>query len=403
MRPAMALLALALSAYASFAVASLGDYPADGGPALAALLHGNLHAFARARAEMGALSLLMRAPFAALAYLGSPTEAHVYRWGVLPCVASVAVLGLWLAELARRRGTGAPGQWIIVILSLVNPLVYSAITMGHPEELMTASLCVGALVAALERRELLCVVLLGLALACKQWTVVAVLPILFALERGRLRALFGSLLLAAAVTLPEVLGGPASYLHNQLALSHEQELSPSSFSWWWPITPDVTRHLLVEGHAVAFTGHRLSRALGNVMHTLTIAIDGVVALLGARLARLPLRRDQAFALMAIVLLLRCATDTETMPYYHAALFLDLLAWDALSGARMPLRALAAAAVSYLLFERLVPGAIATSLSSLLYGATALVVLALLARVLFMHRSAPPRPVEAGRSLSARLA
>jgi hypothetical protein len=91
-RPALVLVALVLSAHAALSATTLGDYPDDGGPALAALLHGDLHAFGQAHPAMGALSLLVRAPFAAIAYIGHPSVENIYRWGVLPCVMSVGVL-----------------------------------------------------------------------------------------------------------------------------------------------------------------------------------------------------------------------------------------------------------------------------------------------------------------------
>jgi hypothetical protein len=113
---ALAVVALLISAHEAFSVTSVGDYPGDAGAAVAALIHGNLHALAQAHPAMGDLSLLLRAPFAALAYIGRPTELSVYRWGVVPCVISVAVLGLWLAGIARARGTGMVGQWAIVLV-----------------------------------------------------------------------------------------------------------------------------------------------------------------------------------------------------------------------------------------------------------------------------------------------
>jgi hypothetical protein len=368
---------LGLAVRAAFAARGLGDYAEDGGTALTPLLHGDLHAYWTAHPAMGDLSLLVRAPFAALAYLGDPTPLAFYRWGVLPCVASVALLGLWLARIARARGVDRLGQLLIVVLAVANPLTTSAIQQGHPEELLTASLCVGALVAACAQRCVLTGVLLGLALACKQWSVVAVLPVLFALERGRARTLLGALALAALVTAPEVLGAPATFLRNQLALAREHSVESSSWSWWWPLTPSSTRYLTYGGATHAVTLHRLPEALVQSLHSLIIVLDTALALLLARLRGLPLRRDDAFALLAAVLLLRCTLDTETMPYYHAALYLDLLAWDALSTRRLPLRALAGAALSWALFDRFTASFLGVWPSSLLYGAaTALIAVAL---------------------------
>ncbi len=377
----LALTALLLSAHAAFSAGTLGDYPTDGGPPLKDLLHGRLLAFAHARPAMGDLSLLVRAPFAALAYVGHPSELNIYRWGVLPCVLSVALLGLWLARLARANGTSRVGQWAIVLVALYNPLVTSAIELGHPEELMTASLCVSALVAALQRRSLLSTVLLGLALACKQWSVVAVLPVLLAFERARLRVLLGALASAALISLPPFVLALGSYAHNQLFLASGINRSPSVWSWLWPLAPEATRHVLVEGTDVAVAGHRLPLFFARLVHPLLIGVDLLVAALVALKRRLPLGRDEAFALLGLVLLLRCTLDTETMPYYHAALLLDLLAWDALAGERLPLRGLAAVAVSYALFDRFTPVAVGGA-SSLLYGACTLALALLLARTCF---------------------
>lgn len=381
--------ALVLSAHAAFSATALGDYPSDGGPPLAALLHGNLHAFGQARPAMGDLSLLLRAPFVALAYLGNPTALSIYRWGALPCVLSAALFGLWLAKIARARGIGLVSQLLIVALSVLNPLTSSAISLGHPEELLTASLCVGAVVAAVRQRSVLTMVLLGLALACKQWSVVTILPILFALERGRIRTLVGALALAAALTVPEVVGSPATYLRNQLFLAHEHLTESSAWSWWWPFGSNGTRYVLIEGARVPVMLHRFPRTLVESLHPLIIVLDAVIAVVIAQVRGLPLRRDDAFALMAVVLLLRCALDTHTMPYYHAALFLDLLAWDAFTAKRLPLRALSGAALSWMLFDRLTPSFLGVAPSSILYGISAGIVLILLLRI-FITTPSPTR-------------
>jgi hypothetical protein len=389
---ALVAVALAISVHAAFSAATLGDYPNDGGPALDALLHGHLQAFGRAHPSMGDLSLLVRVPFAGLAYLGRPSDINIYRWGTLPCVLSVAALALWLVRIARARGTGLIGQWAILLVALVNPLLSSAVELGHPEELMTAALCTAALIAALQSRPLLSVVLLGLALACKEWAVVAILPVLLTLDRARVRALLGALATAAIVTVPEVLGSPLSYLHNQVFLARGQGLAPSIWSWWWPFTPDHTTTVLSGGARLSLTYHRLPVLIAHSLHSLIIAVDVLAAATVARFRRLPLRRDDAFALMGVVMLMRCVLDTETMPYFHVALLFDLLAWDAVAGERLPWRALAGAAVSYVLFDRLTPEAVGAASASIAYGATSLIVLILLVRTLAARPARSARPI-----------
>jgi hypothetical protein len=213
---------------------------------------------------------------------------------------------------------------------------------------------------------------------------VIVLPVILSLERARLRALLGALATAALISLPPFVLAPASYLHNQLFLAGTINRSSSVLSWLWPLAPATTRHVLVEGTQVTVAGHRLPLLIARLAHPLLIGVDLLLAgFVGVR-QRLPLDRERAFALAALVLLLRCTLDTETMPYYHCALLLDLLAWDALAGERLPLRALAGTAVAYALFDRLSPALIGGA-SSLLYGACTLALALWLARICFTER------------------
>ncbi|MEA2355690.1 MAG: hypothetical protein QOD61_1819 [Solirubrobacteraceae bacterium] len=396
-RGLLVLVALAASVHAALGAGSLGDYPGDAGPALDALLRGDLHAFSAAQPAMGAFSLLLRLPFAGLAHLGGPpTQLEVYRWGVFPCVAAIGLLGVWLAEIARSRGTGLPGQVAIVALAVLNPFVTSAVGLGHPEELLTASLAIGAVVAAVHRRSVLTAVLLGLALATKQWAVIAVLPVLLALDARRLRVLAGAAAIAGGITLLAVVGSPGAFLANQLALVHEHYLEPPTQSWLYSISPRVTLHL---PHGLVHHGPRLPGSVVGLLHPLII---GVALAIAAYLARLgPTRRtlDRLFAAIALAFLLRCTLDTETMTYYHAPLFATLLAWDALRGERLPLRGLAAAGLAYVVLDRLGPGAIGTGPAALAYlAATVGLAVALAATLVRAPRArVPGDPARPGRA------
>lgn len=364
------LAALAASVHVALSAGGLGDYPGDGGPALSALLHGDLRAFSTSEPAMGVFSLLLRLPFAALAYLGSPTELSIYRWGAVPCVASLALLGVWLAEIAGSRGTRLPGQIGIIALAVFNPFVQSALALGHPEELLTASLAIAAVVAAAQQRAILTVALLGLALASKQWAVIVVLPVLVALERHRLRTLASSAAIAATITLLAVVGSPGAFLDNQLALIHEHFLEPSAESWLYPLAPRTTLQL---PGGLVHRGPHLSAMLVGLLHPLIIAVAVAIAAYLARRAHPRLSLDHLFAAVALMFLLRCTMDTETMPYYHAPIFATLLAWDAMSGSGLPLRGLAGVAVAYALFDRLTPSVIGPDAASWLYTLVTLVV------------------------------
>ncbi|HEU0318288.1 MAG TPA: glycosyltransferase 87 family protein, partial [Solirubrobacteraceae bacterium] len=375
----LAAAALAASLYVALTATGLGDYPGDAGPAMHALLRGDLHAFATSRPAMGTLALLIRLPFAAVAHLGSPSEASIYRWGAFPCVASMGLLGVWLAGLARERGAGLVGQAAIVAVAIFNPFTQSALALGHPEELLTASLAVGSVVAASRQRSVLAAVLLGLAVATKQWAVIAALPVLVVLEAGRVRALAVAVTLAVVCTLPSVVGAPGAFLANNVALAHEQFLTPSGYSWFFPVAPRVTHHL---AGGLVVRGARLPAGLVGLLHPLIILTS---ALLAAQLARLGSRGrtiDRIFAAVGLAFVLRCTLDTETMPYFYAPLFATLLAWDAMRGGNdLPVLALGGAAIGYALFDRLTPAAIGTGPATWLYTGVTLAAAGLLVTIM----------------------
>ena len=79
-----------------------------------------------------------------------------------------------------------------------NPVTLYALQDGHAEELLGAVLCVAAVLAAQRGRGGLAALALGLAIANKQWALLAIGPVLLALPPGR-RA--RPLALAGAVVL----------------------------------------------------------------------------------------------------------------------------------------------------------------------------------------------------------
>jgi Glycosyltransferase family 87 len=397
-KAALVVVALAISVHAALSVATLGDYAGDAGPALAALLHGDVHAFGHAHPAMGDVSLLARAPFAAIAYLGAPTTLNIYRWGSLPCVLSVAALALVLAGIARRRGGGPLSEWAIVLVSLINPMVASAIALGHPEELMTASLCIGALVAALEDRAVAAAVLLGLALACKQWALIAIAPVLLALGRERLRALLGALALALLVTLPEALASPAAFLANQLSLAHHASRHPPAQSWLWPLASRTVLHIRLSTTTVPVTVYSLPNAVAQSAHAVMILVNLALAGVVACVRRIPLRRDEAFALMSATLLIRSSLEVSAT-YYYTAFLLGLVAWDALRGERLPIRSLTATVAAYVLLDRMSTAPGTLDAASVLCALCTISAMALFARTLFARRGSSTRGLDSRRALA----
>ncbi len=328
------------------------DYPRDAGPALTAIAHGNLAGFFAQQPAMGALSLYLRAPFVAAAQnWGSGSYMALYRWGAIPCVTSVALAGLWLGRFARRHGSGRLGEVAIVAICLLNPLVHDALQEGHPEDLLTGSLAIGALLAAADGRAVRTAVLAGCAIASKQWALVLLVPAVLILPRAHVRTVVLALSVAGGLTLPMVLGDPGAFRHALIFITTPQS-HMTVFNWLFPFSPDAfVRVTDVNGATRVFTGARVLGIENLLSHPLIIGL-GVAVPLGVwwRQGRRTAAREM-FAVAGLVLLLRCVLDPESAPYYHLSILFVLLGLDALAGRRFPTAGLVGSIVAYLVFVR----------------------------------------------------
>jgi len=335
---------VAASAWIAFTNASLGDYPADAGPALDALLRWDLSAFLAAHSDMGPVSILLRTPFAAL----GGDELSVYRWGSLPCVLAAGLVGLYLASLAGRRGAGTLAQAALVAVCLFNPLTFAALELGHPEEILTAALAVGAVAVASQGHAGRAALLLGLAIASKQWAVIAILPVLMALPSRRIRVALGAAGLSLTFLLPAVLADPGGFLETQRSLAIETQYI-GHWSAWYPTAAPTTHEVAVTGMTTdTYRAHGLVAAVSHpLIVLLAILVPLAVAL---RRRSFSLSGAEAMAMLALLALLRCALDPVNNLYYHEPLLLALAGWDALSRRGLPIRALGAA-LAFELFSR----------------------------------------------------
>ena len=184
------------------------DYELEAAPALDALVRGWWVEFLELCPAYGG-SLILRAPFALGADALGGGDVAVFRAVGMPCLLAGSALGVVLAGslLARRAGRGTVAA--VVLLCAANPITLRALDIGHPEELLGAALCAGAVLAGVRDRPALAGVLLGLALANKAWAVLAVGPVLLALPSGRWRALGIAGAIAGVIMLPLLLGGVA--------------------------------------------------------------------------------------------------------------------------------------------------------------------------------------------------
>jgi hypothetical protein len=397
-RASIAFLVLAVAALSLRAGATMEpglDYFGDASDAIDALVRGDVTAFFAGQPLMGSFSLLLRAPFVAPVF--HSTIETVYFAGALPCVLATVVLGLALARIAAERGQSSSVQGLVAGLAVINPLTFRALHWGHPEELLCAALCVGAVLCALRERQLLAGLLLGLAIATKQWALIAVLPVLLAAPGLRAPLLAVAAAVAAVFYLPGLIANGDSFGATTEMAAGQSAGAASTTPWnlWWPLA-GVTDSPLGERYMAPAW-------VGVVSHPLIVLLPiPLAALLWRRHDRRP---DDALLLLALLFLLRCLFDNWSNDYYHVPFFLSLLAWETVRRPGVPLLSLAVAVLLGLSFWPEQTRVFADSIAAApwlfaFYVAWAVPLAALLAVALYRpdvlrqyHRGhgAPPRP------------
>lgn len=332
----------------------VADYRVDAGPSLHPLINGDYGAAFAHQPAMGWFAILFRAPVAFFARHGSALLE--YRLGNVPCVLVLVALAVWLASRTRSRGTAV----VVVALAVLGPMNWHALADGHPEELLGAALCVASVLAAGSGRSPLAAgVLLGLALATKQWAILAAGPALLVAPRGRAQLAATAIAVAGLLTLPPVLAGS----HHVLSPATSAALSTAAVqpaSIWWPFAHSV--HVAAPGWTV---DHRVIPLwIANLTHP-GIVIIGLLLPLAA-LRRTPARvatTETALALLALLFLLRGLLDPMNVGYYQVPLLVSLVALEALYRRGVPLLSLVSNAVMWVLVARipwgLEPGKVAT--------------------------------------------
>jgi hypothetical protein len=295
-----------------------------------------------AKAMMGPFSTLVQAPFVAQ---GGGDALHAYRWAAFPCLLAAGLLGLYLASVARRRGASRLSQTLLAGLCLVNPITIEALQYGHPEEILTAALAVGAVACASDGHKGRTAVLLGLAVASKQWAVIAILPALMALPERRIRTGLAAGAIVVALTLPGLLAAPGSFSEvNHDAASTGRIASP--WSIWYPAADVKTEKHQVGTEMLVAHVHEAPPLVGSLSHPLIVLLAFALPVaLALRRGRFALSGADAMGLLALLALLRCGLDPLDNLYYHEPLLLALIGWDAFSPGRLPLRGLAGAAIA----------------------------------------------------------
>jgi hypothetical protein len=320
----------------------------DAGPSIEALSHGDLAGFFAEQPPMGSFSLLLRTPPAVASNLADRGDLAVYRSGVFICVLAAGLLAVFLAMSMIRRGRPWTIWALVAAAIVVNPLTYQAAYWGHPEEVLAAALTVGALIAAGRRRWLLGGLMLGAALATKQWAALAVVPALIAAPAGtRVRLALTAAALAAALTVPMLAADPDRFQAAQEMVSSASSYTHTvtATNLWWPFASRSTDEGIDGfGQTTTITQYSLPDDVGRVLHLGVIGVAVVLSLLYAR-RRGRGNPDDLLQLVALLFLLRCVLDPLTFSYHHVPFLIALISFEAL---RRPVPVLSAVAIGALL-------------------------------------------------------
>jgi hypothetical protein len=328
------------------------DYEIEAQPAFEALAHGHLLSFLRLAPAYGG-SLVERAPFALVPGLWGGGELAVYRMVAVPCLLAAATFGVWLVAHMRAQGHSTRSRALALGICVANPLTLKALELGHPEELLGACLCVAAVLLAGRDRPLWAGALVGLAIANKEWALLAVGPVLLALPaKHRLRCLAGAGVATGAVLAPLMLAGSGRFAAGAGAIASTSStiFQPMQIFWF------LGHHSSRAAHLLGAVKHdfRLAPAwIGPISHPLVIAVALPLTGLLWRKGRdhglspspdgRPQPRDgwpaNALLLLALLLLLRCLLDTWDNVYYPLPLVLALLVWETGAYRRLPVLAL----------------------------------------------------------------
>jgi hypothetical protein len=304
----------------------------DPAASIDALASGKVHDFFANQPPMGGFSLVLRTPFVAVGNaLGVHRELPLYRLGAFACLLGVGLLAVWLMAAMLRAGRPRLAYLVVPAALLVNPLTYAALYWGHPEELLGAALCAGAVLAAARGRGLAAGLLLGCAVATKQWAALAILPVLIAAPRGtRVRLLGAGAGTAALFIVPMLIADPSRFwlAQRSVGIATTFQHTVTAVNAWFPFAHGSTAATLTPTGTQMTAQYSLPSWLGHVTHPLVILLAlGACATYVRR--RAGARPEEALQLLALVFLVRCILDPLTYSYHHAPFLVALIAYEGL--------------------------------------------------------------------------
>jgi len=324
------------------------DYELANEAPLRALVHGHIADFFRS-VPIDGPSLVVRAPFAFGAWLWGGSDMAIYRMVAVPGLLAGVVLAVALWALRDRVFPDRRSNLLVVALVAGNPLILYALDVGHPEEILGTALCVGAVLAALYKKPWLAAVLLGLALGNKAWAVLAIGPVLLALDRRRWSVLLIACGIGTAIVAPLILLGHSS--RGAVLSAGDTSTVFQPWQLWWPLGE--------HGHVIhglfGTTKHGFRQAPGwiaPVTHPLIALLVVPATLMWRRRHGTKAASPDVLLLLALLFLARCVLDVANNGYYHLPFLVALVAWEALQRERPPVLTLVASGLVWLTVVRL---------------------------------------------------
>lgn len=267
-------------------------------------------------------SFLFRAPavLAATAVAGSsPTVLYYSGAAFCALVAAGAAFLYYLLSPAKGRLWPAAGLFLMA----GGPLTVLALEAGHPEELLGAALLLSSLFAALKGRTGVAGLLLGAAVANKEWAVVGIGPLLVltASREGWRRAglLIGTAAAACLAFLSPFLIASTALFHAAAAVGSNAGKTLKPWSLWWFFGAGNGKGGRVDPPLIAALTHPLVVAI-------PLLLSGYLYL-RARRSGNALTDSQAFALLSCALLARGALDSWGIYYYYLPLIYTICGWE----------------------------------------------------------------------------
>jgi hypothetical protein len=257
----------------------------------------------------------------------------------------LALLVAWLVVRAPWTPASRAAGALAAAAVLLSPTLQNALVDGHPESVLKNTLVVAAVLAAVAGRGRAAGALLGLAVGAKPDAAVAAVPVVLALPTGRRLAAvaiaggIASVLVAAAPFADPV--AFRSALHGEGATRVVNDLS-----LWWPFSS--TFHLrsgaIAPARSIPFG---LSRSGASFLALAVIVPTAAWACQHAR------RRGGTFdplALLALLGVIRCLSDSTHLEYYYLTALMPLVVWEVVSAGRPPILGIVATAIVALLSD-----------------------------------------------------